>query len=59
MLDNQNNQLLTVKDLQAYIGVSRNTAYRLVQDGVIPSHRVSERKTLIWRSDVDAWINSH
>lgn len=46
-------EFLTVKDVAALLNCSRRSAYRMVSTGVIPSLQLSERKTIIRRSDID------
>ena len=38
----QNEKLLSVKDVQEILGISRDTAYRMVRDGEIESYRVGK-----------------
>ena len=45
---------LTVPDMAKLLNCSSKTAYRLVANGRIPSMKLSERKTLIRRSDIDS-----
>lgn len=45
---------LTVPDTAKLLNCSLKTAYRLVASGRIPALKLSERKTLIKRSDIDS-----
>ena len=55
---NKDKELRTARDIMSprllgeYLGVSRRTAYRYIEDGIIPSVRMNGR-TLIRRADVD------
>ena len=59
MCEDCNNKLISVAELMEYLGVSRKTAYSLVQSGAIPSHRITERTIRIRMSDVNAYIEKH
>ena len=44
---------LNVKDLATLFECSRKMVYSLMENGIIPAKRLSERKTLIRRTDID------
>jgi len=47
--------ILTIREVAAYLKLTEKTAYRYAADGVIPGFKVGSA----WRfkkSDVDAWI---
>ncbi len=48
--------LLTIADLQNWIGLGRSKSYQLVQTGEIPSYRIGKLIRLR-RSDVEEWLN--
>jgi excisionase family DNA binding protein len=48
---------LSVVEIAQYVGVSKETIYRWVEQGKIPSHKVGKQ----WKfkaAEVDAWIRS-
>lgn len=48
---------LSVEEIARYLGVSKESIYRWLDRGTIPSHRVGK----LWRfkpSEVDAWVLS-
>lgn len=47
--------ILTVPEAARYLRISRAQAYRLAQDGGIPSFRV-RKSVRVRRSDLDAWL---
>lgn len=46
-------EFLTVKDISALLNCSLRTTYRLIALGIIPAVSLSERKTIIRRSDLE------
>ena len=48
-------QTMTVKELMAFLGIGRVTAYKLVNENGFPSIRIG-RKVLIDREGLQAWI---
>ena len=46
-------EFLTVKDVAKLLNFSTRTTYRLIQEGEIKAVNLSERKTLIKRSEID------
>ena len=46
-------EFLTVRDLSVLFSCSVRTAYRLINNGNIKAVNISERKTLIKRSEID------
>ncbi|MBP7722279.1 MAG: helix-turn-helix domain-containing protein [Alphaproteobacteria bacterium] len=53
----QNPELLTITQLCEAVNIGRTNAYRLIGEGKIKAIKIN-RKTLIRRSDMDAWIES-
>ncbi|EGR4108977.1 TPA: helix-turn-helix domain-containing protein [Vibrio cholerae] len=52
-----NDQILTLKELAAYLKLAEKTAYRLASEGKLPGFKVGGS----WRfkrEDLDAWINT-
>jgi excisionase family DNA binding protein len=47
---------LTVPEVARRLGVSARTAWRLVQEGPLPSHYVSERSRRVRLSDLEAYL---
>lgn len=48
---------LSVEEIAQYLGVSKETVYRWLDRGAIPSHRIGK----LWRfkpSEVDVWVKS-
>lgn len=48
---------LSVSEIAAYLGISKETVYRWLDRGAIPAHRVGK----LWKfkpSEVDAWVTS-
>lgn len=46
-------EFLTVNDVATLINCSKRTAYRLISIGTIPSINLSQRKTIVRRSDIE------
>lgn len=46
---------MTVKELQAYVGIGRRQAYELCNSSGFPSFRIG-RKVLINRSGLERWM---
>lgn len=46
-------EFLTVKDVATLLTCSVRTAYRMIEQGNIKAFNISERKTLVKRSDID------
>lgn len=45
----------SVDEIAAYLGVSKETVYRWLQDEKVPAHRVGK----LWKfkpSEIDAWV---
>ena len=51
--DLQSKEFLTVRDLATLFSCSIRTAYRLIQEGNVKAVNLSQRKTLIKRSEID------
>ncbi|EIT7137688.1 helix-turn-helix domain-containing protein [Vibrio parahaemolyticus] len=52
-----NDQILTLKEVAAYLKLAEKTAYRLVSEGKLPGFKVGGS----WRfkmEDLETWINS-
>ncbi|ENM3803677.1 MULTISPECIES: methylation-associated defense system helix-turn-helix domain-containing protein MAD1 [Vibrio] len=52
-----NDQILTLKELAAYLKLAEKTAYRLASEGKLPGFKVGGS----WRfkrEDLDAWIDT-
>jgi excisionase family DNA binding protein len=45
--------ILTVKDLTKMLGIGRNTAYKLLGDGLISSFRIGSTHKIVKKSVVD------
>jgi excisionase family DNA binding protein len=48
---------LSVEELAKYLGISKETIYRWLEKGTIPSHRIGK----LWKfkpSEVDRWIRA-
>jgi excisionase family DNA binding protein len=48
---------LSVEEIADHLGISRETVYRWLENGKIPSHRIGK----LWRfktSEVDQWITA-
>jgi excisionase family DNA binding protein len=50
-------EFLTVRDVSALLNISLRTTYRLIEQGNIKAVNLSERKTLVKRSDIDRIFN--
>lgn len=44
------------KEIAKYLGVERNTIYRMVKECGLPSHRITKGKTLFDPDEIDKWI---
>lgn len=47
---------LTVQQFATAVGLSKSTAYRIVESGKIKSVRLSERKRVIFKEDFLKWV---
>ena len=54
----ENDKLLTVKDLGRYIPFGKNKLYKLVNSDDFPKITIG-RTILIPKKNLDEWINSH
>ena len=52
-----NDTLLTVKEVQAKLGISRSTAYKLISSNQLRSGRIG-KKILVRQSDLDTYLNT-
>jgi excisionase family DNA binding protein len=50
-------EFLTVRDVSTLLNISLRTTYRLIEQGNIRAVNLSERKTLVKRSDIDRIFN--
>ncbi len=50
-----NNEILTIKELAAYLRVHQTTLYRLIRDGKLPCFKVGSDFRFM-RSAIDEWI---
>lgn len=48
--------LLGINDITKLLGIGRNTAYKLIKSGELPSIRLG-RKRLVRLSDINEYIN--
>jgi excisionase family DNA binding protein len=49
--------VMTVRDLAHYLGLSLNTTYAYLADGTIPGHRIG-RRWVISRARITAWLDA-
>lgn len=49
--------LLGISDITELLGIGRNTAYKLINSGELPSIRLG-RKRLVRLSDINEYINN-
>ena len=48
--------VMNVRDVQGILGIGRNATYQLLQSGVIRSIRVNERRILITKQALEAFL---
>ena len=58
MLDKNESVLYTVKDLQRIFGMSKTSAYQLMNSKNFPSFHLN-RKVYVSKEQLDKWITSH
>ena len=52
-------QILRRKDVEAMIGLSRSTIYKLISQEMFPKPVQLGRRAVGWRlSDIEAWLNT-
>jgi len=51
-------EMLTVKEVMAFLKVSRSKIYRLIDAGALKPYKIGERGTRFKRSDVEAYVRS-
>jgi len=51
-------EALTVKDAAMELGISPSLAYEFVRQGHLTAYRYSERKTVVYREDLEAFKQS-
>jgi excisionase family DNA binding protein len=49
--------VMSVRDLAHYLGLSLNTTYAYLADGTIPGHRIG-RRWVISRARITAWLEA-
>lgn len=54
----RNHMMLTIRDVAAELGCGRDTVYRLLASGHLPSVLISERLRRVRRSDLLAFIEA-
>jgi len=55
-MDEKPGDVLTIKELSAYLKISRSTLYKLVREGRIPSQKIGRH----WRfrkETIDRWLD--
>jgi len=54
-------EFLSIEDVAKYLGVYRDTVYRYIHDikKPLPSMKISRKKILVRRSDLDEWLESY
>lgn len=50
-------QYITVPDAACILGVQKSYIYQLINQGFIPAYRITPRKTLLIRSELDDYIH--
>lgn len=51
---------MTIPELGRYLCISsKKQLYGFVHSGRIPVYQISERKTLVRKSEVDKWVQKH
>lgn len=56
-MQTEEDQVLTIEELAAYLKVSKSTLYKLVQSGAVPGHKVG-RHWRFRRETIDRWLDS-
>lgn len=56
MESNERRRTITVPEAGAMLGVSRNKAYALAREGVLPTLKLG-RKIVVPRARFEAWLN--
>ena len=52
-------QLMSIEDLEVYLGDSKRTIYKYIASGDCPPYvRISSKNIKFDRADVDAWLES-
>ncbi|WP_325893707.1 helix-turn-helix transcriptional regulator [Grimontia sp. NTOU-MAR1] len=51
-----NDQILTLKEVVAYLKLAEKTAYRLASEGKLPGFKVGGGSWRFKREDLEAWI---
>lgn len=49
-------ELMTIREAAEYLRVSPRTIYRLIEQGDLPVYRVSPRRLVVKRADLEALI---
>jgi excisionase family DNA binding protein len=48
--------VLTVAEVRTVLGVSREVVYRLIRTGELPSRRLGERRRVVAKADLRAYV---
>jgi excisionase family DNA binding protein len=54
----QQDEVLTIEELAAYLKVSKSTLYKLVQEGKLPGQKVGKHWRFL-RSTIDDWLGKN
>lgn len=52
-------EVLSVKDLSVYTGLSKSTIYKLTFDRLIPHYKPGGKLIFFNRKEIDAWLQSN
>ena len=58
-METKRKEWLTVPEAAEMMGIGRVRAYEIVREGLIPSFKLSARRTRLNAADVDAYIRDH
>jgi len=58
LMDNQPDNVLTIKELSVYLKIPKSTLYKLVREGKVPSQKVG-RHLRFHREAIDEWLKRH
>jgi len=50
---------MTVPEMAEYMRIGKKAAYRMIDVGDLPVYKLSERKTIVKRTDVDKYVNKY
>ena len=54
----ENDEMLKVADAAVYLRVSKALLYQMIQKKIIPHIRLSERRIIIRKKDLDRWLEA-